>query len=135
MTGLINSALVRTGPAQRLGTGFGGWLAVLVCCLSLLAQPSAQAAEATLEAISFASLPGDRVQLSLTMSEGVSEPLSLPLINPISGCGWMRRDQGLLPGQSLSSCDGRFKLALPAPSEPITSLTIRSRISSKSSGI
>lgn len=44
---------------------------------------------------------------------GISEPaiLRVPITAP-TGCGVMRADDGLYPGQSLTSCDGRFTLAL-----------------------
>ncbi|GAB4582320.1 hypothetical protein [Nocardia sp. IFM 10818] len=44
---------------------------------------------------------------------GISEPpiLRVP-ITPPTGCGVMRADEGFYPGQSLSSCDGRFTLTL-----------------------
>ncbi len=44
---------------------------------------------------------------------GISEPpiLRVPVTAP-AACGIMRADEGLHPGQSLSSCDGRFTLTL-----------------------
>ncbi|MFI9509661.1 right-handed parallel beta-helix repeat-containing protein [Nocardia sp. NPDC052566] len=44
---------------------------------------------------------------------GISEPpiLRVPVTAP-AGCGVVRADEGFAPGQSLSSCDGRFTLAL-----------------------
>ncbi len=82
MTGSIYSALVRTRPARHLGMGLSGWAAAVAGLLLILGLQSARAAAASLEAISFASLPGDRVQLALTMSEAVSEPLSFTIDNP-----------------------------------------------------
>ncbi len=47
---------------------------------------------------------------ALTYVLGVSEPPILAVLKPTAGCGFIRADQGLAPGQSFSSCDGRFLL-------------------------
>jgi hypothetical protein len=49
---------------------------------------------------------------SLTYVLGVSEPAILAVIQPPTGCGSLYGDQGLVPRQSISSCDGRFVLIL-----------------------
>jgi len=51
---------------------------------------------------------------SLTYVLGVSEPAILAVIRPPTDCGVLYADQGLVPGQSVSSCDGRFLLLLQA---------------------
>ncbi|GAM46701.1 hypothetical protein [Nocardia seriolae] len=44
---------------------------------------------------------------------GISEQAILRVVaTPPTGCGVMRRGDGLCPGHSLSSCDGRFTLTL-----------------------
>lgn len=53
------------------------WLAVPLFAYGMLVF-----AEPTLENITFSSLPGDRVQVRLTMSESVPEPLSFAVDNP-----------------------------------------------------
>jgi hypothetical protein len=49
---------------------------------------------------------------SLTYVLGVSEPAILAVIRPPTMCGVLYSDQGLIPGESAGSCDGRFTLGL-----------------------
>jgi parallel beta-helix repeat protein len=49
---------------------------------------------------------------SLEYVLGVSEPAILLAPRPATGCGTLTANQGLYPGQSLTSCDGRFTLTL-----------------------
>jgi hypothetical protein len=48
----------------------------------------------------------------LTYVLGVTEPPILRVAQTPTGCTYMYGDQGLYPGQSLNSCDGRFRLVL-----------------------
>ena len=50
----------------------------------------------------------------ITYVLGVSEPPILAVIQAPTVCGSLLTDQGLIPGQSNSSCDGRFALSLQA---------------------
>jgi len=59
--------------------GLTAWLFALV---SLVLLPSAAYAAATLDEISYATLPGNQVQLKLSMSGEVKEPISFTTDNP-----------------------------------------------------
>ena len=76
----ILTAYPSTGhPAVR------GILIPLLCVCSLLLTGVARAADAAVnavEAIDVAGLPGDRVQITLTMSQSVDEPMSFTTDNP-----------------------------------------------------
>jgi len=61
----------------------GGWLlAGLLAGAALLATPLAHAAQVMLEEISYSTLPGDRVQLKLSLSGPAPEPTSFTIDNP-----------------------------------------------------
>jgi len=56
------------------------------------------------------TLQSEFVPASLTYVLGVSEPEILRVIQLPTGCGYIGASQGLIPGQTFSSCDGRFTL-------------------------
>jgi type IV pilus assembly protein PilQ len=73
-----------TGRAKE--TGGGGLLSALAAAFTALMLAAGHAAYAqssvTLDDISYASLPGDRVQVELKLSGRVDEPLSFAIDNP-----------------------------------------------------
>jgi hypothetical protein len=58
------------------------------------------------------TLQSEFAYASLTYLLGVSEPGILAVIRPPTECGSLFADQGLIPDQSIYSCDGRFRLLL-----------------------
>jgi parallel beta-helix repeat protein len=58
------------------------------------------------------TLQGEFSYANLTYVLGITEPGILAVIRPPTECGWLFADQGLIPGQSHYSCDGRFRLVL-----------------------
>lgn len=74
------------GAARIKTTGIGGLLSALAgaCATLILAAGHAAYAQSnvTLDDISYASLPGDRVQVELKLSGRVDEPLSFAIDNP-----------------------------------------------------
>jgi len=74
------NSINRFRPRGRI---IGDVLALLAAmCLTALIPANAGAASATLDAVSFAKLPGDRVQVRLKLSAPVQEPLSFAIDNP-----------------------------------------------------
>ena len=69
---------MHTSPSQRT-TRITTWLGTLAL---LLLSPLAAIAGNTLQDISFAALPGDRVHVTLTMSQGAELPASFTMDNP-----------------------------------------------------
>ncbi len=66
------------------GTARALWCAALAAFATLLLTPWTASAQddATLDAITFAQLPGNRVQVTLTLSKPVEDPLSFAIDNP-----------------------------------------------------
>jgi hypothetical protein len=58
------------------------------------------------------SLQSEFRSASLGYLLGVTEPAILGVLKPATGCGSISADQGLVPGQTFRSCDGRFGLVL-----------------------
>lgn len=71
----VNGSINARGSACNRALGV---LALLTICIF----PVGALAETALKAIDFSALPGDRVQLSLSMSDAVSEPNSFVTENP-----------------------------------------------------
>lgn len=74
------------GAGREKMIGVGGFLSVPAAALALLLLAVSHAVPAqsgvTLDDISYASLPGDRVQVELKLSGRVDEPLSFAIDNP-----------------------------------------------------
>ena len=64
---------------RRYGTTFA---ALLLSGMMVLGMHCGSTVAATLDDISFTSLPGDRVQILMKLSEPVAEPLSFTIDNP-----------------------------------------------------
>jgi hypothetical protein len=72
--------------------------------------PASEPSAFQVQAASSSTLQPEFQAAALTYLLGVSEPPILAVLRPTSGCGVIRADQGLAPGQTFSSCDGRFLL-------------------------
>ncbi len=68
-------------PGERRRALLTAWLLILATALAG-APAAARAAGATLNAISYSSLPGDRVEVRLDLSAPVAEPLTFAVDNP-----------------------------------------------------
>ncbi|MEA2599825.1 MAG: hypothetical protein QOF89_817 [Acidobacteriota bacterium] len=64
------------------------------------------------QAVTASTLQSEFRSAALSAVLGVSEPSILRVAQTPTGCSDMFTDQGLYPGQSLYSCDGRFHLVL-----------------------
>jgi len=64
------------------------------------------------QSVTSSTLQAEFSYANLTYVLGVSEPSILAVIRPPTECGALYADQGLIPGQSIASCNGRFALLL-----------------------
>lgn len=64
------------------------------------------------QGVTASSLQSEYVSASLNYTLGVTEPSILTVVQPSTACGIFSGNQGLLPGQTAKSCDGRFALTL-----------------------
>jgi len=77
-------------------------------CAGTPSQPAGFQVQSALQS----SLQSGFSPARLTYALGVVEPPILQVARPPAACTSMAADEGLYPGRSLSSCDGRFTLTL-----------------------
>jgi parallel beta-helix repeat protein len=64
------------------------------------------------QTIASTTLQSEFVPATIYWLLGISEPSILTAVQPSTACGTFTANQGILPNQSLLSCDGRFALTL-----------------------
>lgn len=91
-----------TDTARHVGVTSAG-------CGGATSQPGAfQVASASSSTLQSQFVTGQALEYVL----GVSEPSILLAPQPATACGTLTANQGLYPGQTLTSCDGRFTLTM-----------------------